>query len=61
MLGRLKITEMKTNYYSATEGKTYRRKADGFIMGNELCLGVYIDGTEDVIDNYEEVEDTELK
>ena len=52
---------METKYYLAKGGMTYRRKADGFIMGKELCLGVFIDGTEDVIDNYEEVEDTELK
>ena len=26
-------------------------------MGNELYLGLFIDGTEDTIDNYEEVVD----
>ena len=26
-------------------------------MGNELYLGKFIDGTDDVIENYEEVED----
>ena len=47
----------KTNYYKAKEGYTYKRKIDGYIMGNELYLGKYIDGTDDVIDNYEEVVD----
>lgn len=41
----------------AQEGITYRRKADGYIMGNELNLGKFIDGTDDVIENYEEAED----
>ena len=52
---------MKTNHYIAQEGLTYQRKIDGFIMGNELYLGKFIDGTDDVIENYEEVEDTEPK
>ena len=26
-------------------------------MGNELYIGLFIDGTEDIIDNYEEVAD----
>ena len=26
-------------------------------MGNELYLGLFIDRTQDIIDNYEEVED----
>lgn len=52
---------METNHYVAQEGMTYRRKADGHIMGNELYLGKFIDGTDDVIENYEEVEDTESK
>lgn len=50
---------METKYSLAKDGKTYRRKVDGFIMGKELCLGVFIDGTDDVINNYEEVEDTD--
>ena len=45
----------ETNHYKAQEGYTYKRKVDGFIMGNELYLGLFIDGTDDVIDNYEEV------
>ena len=47
----------ETNYYKAKEGYTYKRKVDDFIMGNELYLGLFIDGTADIIDNYEEVED----
>lgn len=47
----------ETNHYKAQEGYTYKRKVDGFVMGNELYLGLYIDGTQDTIDNYEEVID----
>ena len=47
----------ETNYYKAKEGYTYKRKIDGYIMGNELYLGLFIDGTQDVIENYEEVVD----
>lgn len=43
--------------YKASEGKTYRRRVDGYIMGNHLILGKFIDGTDDVIENYEEVDD----
>lgn len=50
----------ETNHYKAKEGYTYKRKVDNFIMGNELYLGKFIDGTEDVIDNYEEVIDENL-
>lgn len=46
-----------TNHYKAKEGYTYKRKIDDFIMGNELYLGKFIDGTDDVIENYEEVID----
>lgn len=46
--------------YKASEGMTYKRKVDGHIMGNELYLGLFIDGTEDTIDNYEEVEDESI-
>lgn len=52
---------METNHYKAQEGMTYKRKVDGYIMGNELYLGKFIDDTDDVIENYEEVEDTEPK
>ena len=47
----------ETNHYKAKEGYTFQRKVDNFIMGNELYLGKFIDGTDDVIENYEEVED----
>ena len=47
----------ETNHYKAKEGYTYKRKIDSFIMGNELYLGLFIDGNEDIIDNYEEVVD----
>ena len=42
------------NHYIADEGKTFVRLIDGKIMGNELYLGPYIDGSEDTIDNYKE-------
>ena len=47
----------ETNNYKAKEGYTYKRKVDNFIMGNELYLGLFIDGAQDTIDNYEEVVD----
>lgn len=47
----------ETNHYKAKEGYTFQRKVDNFIMGNELYLGLYIDGMQDTIDNYEEVID----
>ena len=48
---------MENNHYKAKEGYTYRRKVDNYIMGNELYLGKFIDGTDDVIENYEEILD----
>lgn len=48
---------MEKRIYTAGEGKTFRRKADGHIMGNRMILGNFVDGTPDVIDNYEEVVD----
>ena len=42
------------NHYIADEGKTFVRLIDGKIMGNDLYLGLYIDGSEDTIDNYKE-------
>jgi hypothetical protein len=48
---------MEKRIYNANEGITYRRRVDGHIMGNKLILGKFIDGTEDVIENYEEVAD----
>ena len=51
----------ESNYYKAKEGYTYERKIDNFIMGNELYLGKFIDGTDDVIENYKEVIDNSPK
>lgn len=48
---------MEKKYVKATEGKTFKRKVDGFIMGTEMYLGKFIDGTIDTLDNYEEVVD----
>lgn len=48
-------------YYKAQEGMTYQRKIDGYIMGNELYLGKFIDGTDDVIENYQEVADPNFR
>lgn len=47
---------MANNYYKAAEGRTYKRIIDGFIMGPELRLRDFIDGTPDVIENYVEVD-----
>lgn len=52
---------MENKHYIAQEGMIYQRKIDGYLMGNELFLGKFIDGTEDTIDNYIEVEDTNIK
>lgn len=51
---------MEYKYVKAQEGKTFRRKVDGYIMGKEMYLGKFIDGSIDTIDNYEEV-DEEIK
>lgn len=48
---------METNHCKAQDGMTYQRKIDGYIMGNELYLGKFIDETDDVIENYEEILD----
>ena len=50
---------MERKKYTASEGKTFRRKVDGLLMGNQMYLGLFIDGTEDAIENYEEVDDTD--
>lgn len=42
------------NHYIADEGKTFVRIIDSKIMGNELYLGLFVDGSEDTIDNYKE-------
>lgn len=48
---------MEFKHVTAQEGKTFRRKIDGFIMGNDMYLGEFIDGSIDTLDNYEEVDD----
>jgi hypothetical protein len=48
-------------YYTATGGMTYKRKIDGVIVGSSLYLGKFIDGSVDVIENYEEVVDEEYQ
>ena len=51
------IADMMTNdnnHYIADEGKTFVRIIDSKIMGNDLYLGLFIDGSEDIIDNYKE-------
>ena len=51
------ITDIMTNdnnHYIADEGKTFVRIIDSKIMGNELYLGLFVDGSEDTIDNYKE-------
>ena len=52
---------MEDRHYIAKESKTFRRKVDGFIMGNDMYLGKFIDGSDDTVENYEEVEDPEPK
>lgn len=47
----------KIKHYKSSKGMVYKRIVDDFIMGNELYLGEFIDGTEDVIENYVEVAD----
>ena len=51
----------ETNHYKAKEGYTYKRKVDNFIMGNEIYRGLFMDSTEEIIDNYEEVIDKNPK
>ena len=48
---------MEKRIYTASEGKTFRRKSDGHIMGTSMILGNFHGGTPDVIENYEEVVD----
>ena len=56
-LTHIAITDIMTNdnnHYIAAEGKTFVRLIDSKIMGNDLYLGLFIDGSEDTIDNYKE-------
>lgn len=48
-------------HYTADERKTFMRIEDGFIMGNDMYIGKYIDGTDDVIGNYVEIDDPNPK
>ena len=48
------IMTNNNNHYIADEGKTFVRIIDSKIMGNDLYLGLFIDGSEDIIDNYKE-------
>jgi hypothetical protein len=48
-------------YYTATDGMIFKRKIDGVIVGSSLYLGKFIDGSVDVIENYEEVVDEEYQ
>ena len=53
------INNRDTTVIRADEGKVFRRKHDGFIMGNEIFLGIdYSTGTarQDLPENYEEIE-----
>ena len=56
-LTHTEITDIMTNdnnHYIADEGKAFVRIIDNKIMGNELYLGLFVDGSEDTIDNYKE-------
>ena len=56
-LGYITIADIMTNdnnYYIADEGKTFVQIIDSKIMGNNLYLGLFVDGDEDTIDNYKE-------
>lgn len=44
-------------HYIAEKGYTFKRKIDDFIMGDNIYLGLFIDGTKDTIENYEEIID----
>lgn len=65
------MTQDKNNkaHWIADEGKVFKRISDGFIFGNEIYLGYtyYINGEKlpepklEVIEDFEEVEDTLIK
>ena len=40
------------NHYIADEGKTFVRLFDGFILGIELFVGLFVVGREDSFDMY---------
>lgn len=49
---------MSIKRYKAKDGYVYQRIIDNFIMGKELYLNKFIDGTDDVIENYKEIIDS---
>jgi hypothetical protein len=54
-----KIHDRDITVIRADEGKVFRRKHDGFIMGNEIFLGIdYSTGTarQDLPEYYEEID-----
>ena len=61
------MTQDKDNkaHWIADEGKVFKRKSDGFIVGNEIYLGYtyYLNGEKlqepklEVIEDFEEIED----
>lgn len=65
------MTQDKNNkaHWIADEGKVFKRVSDGFYFGNEIYLGYtyYINGEKlpepklEVIEDFEEVEDTLIK
>lgn len=57
----MRQNEKQPYSWYADEGKLFKRKVDGFIMGESLQLGEFIDGTEDTIDNYEEIDDPDYE
>jgi hypothetical protein len=46
------MENMENNYYKAPEGKAYQRIIDGLLMGDEMYLYKFIDGSDDIIENY---------
>lgn len=52
----MKQSENNPIHWIADEGKVFIRKADSFVMGKDIYLHKYIDGTDSTIDNYEEIE-----
>lgn len=55
------MTYEEPNHYTADEGKTFLRVTDNFIMGTDMYLYSFIDGTPDTIENYTEIDDPNPK
>ena len=49
------MKQITNRLYLCDEGKVFRRKLDGFIMGNGVDLG-----DNSSIDNYEEIDDPNI-